>query len=76
MPGPSWLMLAHLFAPGRFLGTCSGFGGVLYMMLGTAYILMMAGFAIQPTLVLYRWEAGYGNFNGLILLASYGQSWL
>ena len=26
--GSSWLMLAHLFALGRFLGACSGFGGV------------------------------------------------
>ena len=29
--GSSWLMLAHLFALGRFLGTCSGFGGVLLL---------------------------------------------
>ena len=26
--GSSWLMLAHLFALGRFLGACSGFCGV------------------------------------------------
>ena len=26
--GSSWLMLAHLFALGRFLGKCSGFFGV------------------------------------------------
>ena len=26
--GSSWLMLAHLFALGRFLGACSSFCGV------------------------------------------------
>ena len=29
--GSSWLMLAQLFALGRFLGTCSGFDGVLLL---------------------------------------------
>ena len=33
----------------------SGFGGVLYMMLGTGYVLLMALLAVQPTLTLYRW---------------------
>ena len=29
--GSNRLMLAYLFALGRFLGTCSGFGGVLLL---------------------------------------------
>jgi ABC-2 type transport system permease protein len=44
----------------------AGFGGVLYMMTGTGFILLMAACAAQPTLTLYRIEAGYGSFSGLI----------
>lgn len=42
----------------------TGFGGVLYMMLATTYVLLMLALSVQPILVLYRLEAGTGGFSG------------
>ncbi len=42
----------------------TGFGGVLYMMLGTSFVLLMLVLSIQPTLILYRLHVGSGVFEG------------
>ena len=39
----------------------TGFGGVLYMMLATSYVLLMLALSVQPILVLYRLKPERGG---------------